>query len=68
MSTDPPQAIAADITTIKTVFAAANDALKKANYDVSKVDKASSSAINALEDATFSAAGDRVQTWTTTNC
>jgi hypothetical protein len=65
---DPPKDIVTDIATIKTKFAAADDALKKAGYDVSKVDKASSKAISDLEDAEFTKAGDNVQAWTTKNC
>lgn len=65
---DPPKDIAADIETIKTHFAAANAAMKKANYDVSSVEKASSKAVSDLEDPTFTKAGDNVQTWTTKNC
>ena len=65
---DPPKDIATDIATIKTQFTAANDALKKANYDVGNVDKASSKAISDLEDAAFTKAGDNVQAWTTKNC
>jgi hypothetical protein len=68
VSGDPPQAIAADIATIKMVFSAANDALKQANYDVGAVPKSSSASINALEDPTFTSAGQRVATWTKTNC
>ena len=65
---DPPKAIAADITTIKTHFTAANDAMKKANYDLDQLDATSGRAITALEDAEFTKAGDNVQAWTTTNC
>jgi hypothetical protein len=65
---DPPKDIAADIETIKTHFAAANDAMKKAGYDVGNVDKASSKAVSDLEDPTFTKAGDNVQAWTTKNC
>ena len=65
---DPPKDIATDIATIKTQFTAANDALKKANYDVGSVDKASSKAISDLEDPAFTKAGDNVQAWTTKNC
>jgi hypothetical protein len=65
---DPPKDIATDIATIKTHFTAANDAMKKANYDVVKIDKASSKAISDLEDPTFTKAGDNVQAWTTKNC
>lgn len=65
---DPPQAIATDIATIKTHFIAANDAMKKANYDLDQLDATSGRAITALEDAEFTKAGDNVQAWTTTNC
>ena len=65
---DPPKDIATDIATIKTQFSAANDAMKKANYDMDKIDKASSKAISDLEDPTFTKAGDNVQAWTTKNC
>jgi hypothetical protein len=65
---DPPKDIATDITTIKTHFTAANDALKKANYDLDKLDATSGKAISALEDAEFTKAGDNVQAWTTKNC
>lgn len=65
---DPPKDIAADIETIKTHFTAANDAMKKANYDLDQIDKASSKAISDLEDADFTKAGDNVQVWTTKNC
>ena len=65
---DPPKDIATDIATIKTQFTAANDALKKANYDLDQIDKSSSKAISDLEDPAFTKAGDNVQTWTTKNC
>jgi len=65
---DPPKDIATDIATIKAQFTAANDAMKKANYDVDQIDKASSKAISDLEDPTFTKAGDNVQAWTTKNC
>ena len=65
---DPPQAIATDIATIKTHFTAANDAMKKANYDLDQLDATSGRAITALEDAEFTKAGDNVQAWATTNC
>src|SRR5688572_10404744 len=65
---DPPKDIAADITTIKAQFTAANDAMKKANYDLDQLDSASGRAITALEDAEFTKAGDNVQAWTTKNC
>jgi len=65
---DPPKDIATDIETIKAHFAAANDAMKKAGYDVGDVDKASSKAVSDLEDPTFTKAGDNVQAWTTKNC
>ncbi|MEO8692038.1 MAG: hypothetical protein ABI658_00895 [Acidimicrobiales bacterium] len=65
---DPPKDIAADIETIKTHFTAANDAMKKAGYDVGDVDKASSKAVSDLEDPTFTKAGDNVQAWATKNC
>ena len=65
---DPPKDIAADIATIKTQFTAANDAMKKANYDIDQIDKASSKALSDLEDPTFTKAGDNVQAWTTKNC
>ena len=65
---DPPKDIATDIATIKTQFTAANDAMKKANYDLDQIDKASSKAISDLEDPTFTKAGDNVQAWTTKNC
>src|SRR3954454_71516 len=61
---DPPKDIAADIETIKTQFAAADAAMKKANYDVGNVDKASSAAVGNLEDPAFTKAGDNVQAWT----
>ena len=65
---DPPKDIAADIATIKAQFTAANDAMKKANYNIDQVDKASSKALSDLEDPTFTKAGDNVQAWTTKNC
>jgi len=65
---DPPKDIATDVATIKTDFTAANDALKKANYNLDEVDKASSKAISDLEEPAFSKAGDNVQAWTTKNC
>ena len=65
---DPPKDIATDIATIKTQFTAANDALKKANYDLDQIDKSSSKAISDLEDPAFTKAGDHVQAWTTKNC
>jgi hypothetical protein len=65
---DPPKDIAADIATIKAQFTAANDAMKKANYNIDQVDKASSKALSDLEDPAFTKAGDNVQTWTTKNC
>jgi hypothetical protein len=65
---DPPKDIAADIATIKTHFTAANDAMKKANYNLDQIDSASSKAISDLEDAEFTKAGDNIQVWTTTNC
>jgi hypothetical protein len=65
---DPPKDIATDIATIKTQFIAANDALKKANYDLDQIDKSSSKAISDLEDPDFTKAGDNVQAWTTKNC
>ena len=65
---DPPKDIATDIATIKTQFAAANDAMKKANYDIDQLDATSGKAITALEDAAFTKAGDNVQAWTTKNC
>jgi hypothetical protein len=65
---DPPGDIATDIATIKTHFTAANDALKKADYDLDKIDAASGKAITDLEDASFTKAGDNVQAWTTKNC
>ena len=65
---DPPKDIATDIATIKTHFTAANDAMKKANYNVDQIDKASSKAVSDLEDPTFTKAGDNVQAWTTKNC
>ena len=65
---DPPKDIAADIATIKAQFTAANDAMKKANYNIDQIDKASSKAISDLEDPAFTKAGDNVQTWTTKNC
>ena len=65
---DPPKDIAADIATIKAQFTAANDAMKKANYNIDQVDKASSKALSDLEDPAFTKAGDNVQAWTTKNC
>jgi hypothetical protein len=65
---DPPKDIATDIATIKTQFTAANDAMKKANYNLDQIDKASSKAISDLEDPAFTKAGDNVQAWTTKNC
>ncbi|HUP72562.1 MAG TPA: hypothetical protein VM282_05900 [Acidimicrobiales bacterium] len=65
---DPPQDIATDVATIKTHFTAANDALKKASYDVDQIDRSASKAISDLEDAEFTKAGDNVQVWTTKNC
>jgi hypothetical protein len=65
---DPPKDIATDIATIKAHFTAANDALKKADYDLDQLDTASGKAISDLEDAEFTKAGDNVQLWTTTNC
>ena len=65
---DPPKDIAADIATIKAQFTAANDAMKKANYNIDQVDKASSKALTDLEDPEFTKAGDNVQAWTTKNC
>jgi len=65
---DPPKDIAADIATIKAQFTAANDAMKKANYNIDQIDKASSKAISDLEDPEFTKAGDNVQAWTTKNC
>ena len=65
---DPPKDISTDIATIKTHFTAANDALKKANYDLDKLDASSGKAVSDLEDADFTKAGDNVQVWTTKNC
>ena len=65
---DPPKDIATDIATIKAQFTAANDAMKKANYNIDQVDKASSKALSDLEDPAFTKAGDNVQAWTTKNC
>jgi len=65
---DPPKDIAADIATIKAKFTAANDAMKKANYNMDSLDKASGKAVTDLEDADFTKAGDNVQAWTTKNC
>ena len=42
--------------------------MKKANYDMDQIDKASSKAISDLEDPAFTKAGDNVQAWTTKNC
>ena len=68
VASDPPKDIATDVATIKAKFTAANDAMKKANYDLDQIDKASSKAVTDLEDADFTKAGDNVQTWTTKNC
>ena len=65
---DPPKDVSSDIATIKTHFTAANEALKKANYDLDKLDASSGKAISDLEDAEFTKAGDNVQVWTTKNC
>ena len=65
---DPPADIAADIATIETHFTAANDAMKKADYNLEEIDQASGKAISDLEDAEFTKAGDNVQAWTTKNC
>ena len=65
---DPPKDISTDIATIKAHFSAANDALKKASYDLDKLDASSGKAISDLEDAEFTKAGDNVQVWTTKNC
>jgi hypothetical protein len=65
---DPPKDIAEDVTTIKTHFTAANDALKKAGYNLDNLDAASGKAVTDLEDASFTKAGDNVQAWTTKNC
>ena len=65
---DPPKDIATDVATIKAKFTAANDAMKKANYDLDQIDKSSSKAVTDLEDPEFTKAGDNVQAWTTKNC
>jgi hypothetical protein len=65
---DPPKDIATDVATIKAKFTAANEAMKKANYDLDQIDKTSSKAVTDLEDADFTKAGDNVQAWTTKNC
>jgi hypothetical protein len=65
---DPPKDIATDIATIKAKFTAANDAMKKANYQMDTLDKTSGKAVTDLEDAEFVKAGDNVQAWTTKNC
>ena len=65
---DPPKDIATDIATIKTHFTAANDAMKKADYNLDNLESSSSKAVSDLEDATFTKAGDNVQVWTTKNC
>jgi len=65
---DPPKDIATDVATIKAKFTAANDAMKKANYNLDQIDKTSSKAVTDLEDADFTKAGDNVQAWTTKNC
>ena len=65
---DPPKDIATDVATIKTQFTAANDAMKKANYDIDQVAKESKKSISDLEDPAFTKAGDNVQAWTTKNC
>jgi hypothetical protein len=66
---DPPKDIATDIATIKTHFSAANDALKKAGYNLDNLaDATAGKAVTDLEDASFTKAGDNVQAWTTKNC
>lgn len=65
---DPPAKIAADVNTVKTTFAAANDAMKKAGYDPGKVDKAAGKSVTALEDQAFVTAGDNIAAWTKENC
>lgn len=65
---DPPQGIAADVATVKSTFAAANDAMKKAGYKIDAVDAAGKKAVVALEDGTFTKAADNITKWSETNC
>jgi hypothetical protein len=64
----PPAAIKDDVATVKRVFGAANDALKKAAYNVDTAAEASPKAIEDLEGAEFETAADKIQTWSSTNC
>ncbi len=65
---DPPKGIEADVATVKSTFAAANDAMKKAGYKIDAADAAGKKAVVALEDGTFTKAAYNVTKWSAANC
>jgi hypothetical protein len=64
----PPSDIKTDFETVKRIFTAANDALKKASYSVDAAGAASPKAIEDLEGVEFQRAADNIQSWSTKNC
>jgi hypothetical protein len=64
----PPQGIASDVTTVQSIFAKANTALKASNYDIEAAGESDPEAINAIMDPQFQSAADNIQKWSTSNC
>jgi hypothetical protein len=67
-SAKPPADISASFDTVKTRFTAANEALKKTNYNFDSLDPAGQKTIVDLDSPDFQKAADDIQTWSTKNC
>jgi hypothetical protein len=67
-SAKPPADIAAQFTVVKERFTAANEALKKTNYNFDTLDPAGQKTINDLDSPDFQKAADEIQTWSSKNC
>jgi hypothetical protein len=68
VGTTPPEAIAADVETVRSIFTAANDVLKANGYSVDSAGAADPDAINAILDPEFQTAADSIQAWSDDNC
>ncbi len=68
VSGTPPADLSAALGAVTTTFTAANKVLKANAYSYDKAAKADAKAIGALDDATFTAATDKIQAWAVKNC
>jgi hypothetical protein len=64
----PPEGIASDVTTARSIFEAANAALAANEYSIDAAGAADPEAINAILDPEFQTAADNIQAWSTDNC